>query len=182
MTIDETIAELKAARDGFWFSLGAYALSTKEPAKYELSRYGIKIYEDGNIIVSENEPSHPRGNNYTIGFNDGLSESAAKGVVDASFKRMIIDSNHTIRKFAKENNVDLSESTAFQFIRHYRNAIAHDARWDLRSPKNLPIAWRNRILTFDMNNQPIDGFITWFEGLQLCAQLNLLVSAQVKKI
>jgi len=173
LTIDDTIAELKIARDGFLFSLGAYALLTKEPASSELSRYGIKVCEDGNIVVSENEQSHHRGTSYTICFNDGLSESAAKSVVDASFKKMIIDSNHVIQKHKKENNINISEPTAFRFIRHYRNAIAHNGRWSLHSAKDLPITWRNRTLTFDMNNQSIDGFLTWFEGLQLCAQLIL---------
>ncbi|WP_143507352.1 hypothetical protein [Pseudomonas sediminis] len=181
MTPTETITQLKAARDGFWFSLGAYALLTKEPAKSELSRYNINIYEDGEIVVSEDKLNERRGTNYTIGFNGALSNSAARGVVDNSFKQMIIDSNHAIRAYAKFNKIDISESSSIQFIRHYRNAIAHNGLWDLRSPKGLPLTWRNRTLTIEMNNQPIEGFLTWFEGLQLCAQLNIFVTEQVAR-
>lgn len=182
MTAAETIRQLKAARDGFWFSLGAYALLTKEPARSELSRYDIKVYEDGDIVVSEDNVNERRGTNYTIGFNSALSDGAARDVVNNSFKQMIIDSNHAIRAYAEFNSVNVTESSAIRFIRHYRNAIAHNGLWDLRSPKGLPITWRNKTLTIDMNNQPIDGFLTWFEGLQLCAQLNVFVTEHAKKI
>ncbi|MDW7772957.1 MAG: hypothetical protein SCH71_08710 [Desulfobulbaceae bacterium] len=182
LTPAETIAHLKVARDGFWFSLGAYALLTKEPVKSELRKYDIRVYENGDIVVSEGDVNERPGTNYTIGFNGGLSGSAARGVVDNSFKQMIIDSNHAIHAYAKSNKIDVSESSAIQFIRHYRNAIAHNGRWDLRSPKGLPLTWRNRTLTIDMNDQSIDGFLTWFEGLQLCAQLNIFVSEHAKQI
>jgi hypothetical protein len=176
LTKDDAIAKLKAARDGFWFSLGAYALLTNEPAKSELSRYDIKVYEDGNVMVSEGDTDRRRGTNYTIGFNGALSESAARGVVDNSFRQMIIDSNHVIQAYVKSKNLDVSQMPAVQFIRHYRNAIAHNGRWNILSPKGLPLTWRNRTLTIDINEQPIYGFLTWFEGLQLCAQLNIFIS------
>lgn len=182
MTMKEAITQFKIARDGFWFSLGAYALLTKEPVKSELIRYDIKIYEDGDLAVSEDDVNQRRGTNYTIGFNSGLSDNAARSVVDNSFKQMIIDSNHVVRAYAKANNLDVSELPAIQFIRHYRNAIGHNGRWRIDSPKGFPLTWRNRTITFDMNGQSIDGFLTWFEGLQLCAGLNILVSEHARKI
>lgn len=182
LTTEEAIAALKAARDGFSFSLGAYALLTKEPVRAKLRGYEIKVYEDGDFVVSEDSLAGRRGSSYTIGFNSALSRSAARGVVDNSLMRMIIDSNHAIRAYAKANNLDVSQCSAVQFIRLYRNAIAHNGRWDLRCPEDLPLTWRNRTVTIAMNNQSIEGFLTWFEGLQLCAQLNILVSEHANQI
>jgi len=182
LNMDDAICQLKSARDGFWFSLGAYSLLRKEPASSQLSRYDIKLYEDGDIVVSEGSLSERRGTNYTIGFNSSLNESAARSVVENSFRQMIIDSNQVFRAYAKASGFDVSKIPVAQFIRHYRNAVAHNGHWDLRSSNDLPLTWRNRTITIDMNNQPIDGFLTWFEGLQLCAQLNILISEHTKQI
>ncbi len=182
MKMDDAIFQLKSARDSFWFSLGAYSLLRKEPASSQLSRYEITLYEDDDIIVSEGNVSSRRGTNYTISFNSSLNESAARSVVENSFKQMIIDSNDIIHAYAKVSNIDVSKLPAVQFIRHYRNAIAHNCHWSLRSSNSLPLTWRNRTLTIEMNDQPIDGFLTWFEGLQLCAQLNIIISEHSKNL
>lgn len=78
-TPTEALAQLKAARDGFWFSLGAYAPLTTDPASSELGKYDVMVCENGDIVVSESEPCERRGTGYRIGFNSGLSEKNKKG-------------------------------------------------------------------------------------------------------
>lgn len=181
MTAVEALALLKKARDSFWFSLGAYALLTKEPAMSEISKYDISIYEGGEINVSEIGSEEPFRTGYTIGFNAGLGDLAARYVVDNSFRQMIIDSNHAVRAYVKLNSADVVDLPEVKFIRHYRNAIAHNGQWNFDSAKDLPLTWRNRTLTMDMNHQSIEGYLNWFEGLQLCSQLNIFITQHSKK-
>lgn len=112
-------------------------------------KYDIKVYEDGDIVVSEDDFNQRHGTNYTIGFNSALSDSAAKGVIGNFFKQMIIDSNHVIRAYAQASDFDVSKSPESQFVRHYRNAIAHNGRWDLHSLKDFPLTWRNQTVTIE---------------------------------
>jgi hypothetical protein len=97
-------------------------------------------------------------------------------VVEKSFRQMIIDSNFVVQSYIRDNKIDASNEPMVQFSRHYRNAIAHNGHWNFYSDKGLPITWRNRTIAMEMNKKPIDGFISWFEGLQLCAQINLFIS------
>lgn len=180
LTKDSALLRLKSARDAFWFSLGAYALLTNEPSRSELSKFAIQLDEFNNIAANRGEPSPNRGNSYTIGFNAALDAASAKRIVEYSFRQMIIESFETAKEFEAKNTLSLSSEPWYEFARHYRNGLAHNGRWSFRSAKGLPLTWRNRTIDANLQGMSLDGFLTWFEGLQLCAQMNISISTMGK--
>jgi hypothetical protein len=176
--VDRAIAtqRLTGTRDAFWFSLGAYALLTEEPSRSQLATYNIQVSDLSTISVSQGGTPSTSGTSYTIGFNAGLDHSSAQRVVEYSFRQMLLQSFETTKEYAKFNSLKLSGEPWYEFARHYRNAIAHDGKWDIRSDKGLPLIWRNKKVEIGMHGTAIDGYLNWFEGLQICAQMINFVS------
>lgn len=170
------LSKLKAARDVFWFSLGAYALLTEEPSRSELPNFRICVTERNRISVSRELDPAISETSYTIGFNAGLDRVSALTVVDFSFRQMLIESFQVSCEYAKSNSLGIKHQPWYEFARHYRNAVAHNGKWHFDGRRGLPTTWRNRTVEVSMQGQSISGFLSWFEGLQLGAQMNLFVS------
>jgi hypothetical protein len=170
------LSKLKAARDVFWFSLGAYALLTEEPSRSELPNFRICVTERNRISVSRELDPAISETSYTIGFNAGLDRVSALTVVDFSFRQMLIESFQVSSEYAKSNSLGIKHQPWYEFARHYRNAVAHNGKWHFDGRRGLPTTWRNRTVEVSMQGQSISGFLSWFEGLQLGAQMNLFVS------
>jgi hypothetical protein len=177
---------LNGTRDAFWFSLGAYALLTEEPSRSQLAAFSIQISELNTIYVSQGtaSPSKGKGTTYTIGFNAGLDRRSAQSVVEHSFRQMLLQSFETTKEYAKESGLKLSGESWYEFARHYRNAVAHNGKWDIRAVngtvKGLPLTWKNKTVVASLHGTPIDGYLNWYEGLQLCAQMINFVSLGIR--
>ena len=180
--VDRTTAtqRLSGTRDAFWFSLGAYALLTEEPSRSQLASFNIQISELNTITVSQGAMPSSRGTTYRIGFNAGLDHESAKRVVEHSFRQMLLQSFETTKEYARASGLSLFGEPWYEFARHYRNAVAHDGRWDIRNVTGLPLTWRNKTIVAALNGTRIDGYLNWFEGLQLCAQMINFVSHGIR--
>ena len=171
---------LSSAGDAFWFSLGAYALLTEEPSRSQLASFNIQISDLNTITVSQGVVPSSRGTTYRIGFNAGLDHSSARQVVEHSFRQMLLQSFEITKEYAKAGGLSLSTAPWYKFARHYRNAVAHNGKWDIRNAGGLPFTWRNKTVSADLNGAPIDGYLNWFEGMQLCAQMINFVSQGIR--
>ena len=174
------VQRLEAAREGFWFSSGAYGLLTVEPSRSQLATLQIQILEVGTVSVTEAGSQPTRGTGYQIGFNAGLSESSARQVVEYSFRQMILQSFEITKEYVSSNGLSVAGEHWYEFARHYRNAVAHDGHWEIRGDSGLPLTWKNKTLDVGMNGSSVDGYLSWYEGLQLCAQLINFVSADIR--
>ena len=168
-------------RDAFWFSLGAYALLTQEPSRSQLSLFTIQVSELDTIAVGTGSlPLPSRGTSYTIGFNSALDTASARRVVEHTFRQMILQSFEVTKAYASSSDPGVITEPWFQFARQYRNAVAHSGRWDIRSRNGLPLVWRRKTVSFELHGSSIDGYLTWYEGLQLCAQMINFVSQGIR--
>ncbi|MEZ8187543.1 hypothetical protein ACED29_17180 [Shewanella sp. 5S214] len=177
---DTAAQRLNAARESFWFSSGAYGLLMTEPSRSQLATIQINVLDDGTLSVTDVNYQLAQGTCYHIGFNSSLSEQSARQVVEYTFRQMVLQSFEVTKEYVTSNNLSVANEPWYQFARHYRNAIAHNGHWNMRGNSGLPLTWRNRTLDISMNGAPIDGFLSWFEGLQLCAQLLNFVSADIR--
>jgi hypothetical protein len=173
-----TVRSLYRTRDVFWFTLGAYALLTEEPSRSQLAGYDVSIANNHLQVVSSSDTSPPGQTGYKIGFRGAIDSGAAKEVVERAFRQMILTSYATTTEFVKHRHLQdaLSREDWYPFARHYRNAIAHNGRWNIAAPKGLPTTWRNLTIEASFHNRSIDGFLGWFDGLQLCAVMIIFVS------
>lgn len=169
---------LERTREVFWFTLGAYALLTEEPSRSQLAGYDVAIANNHLKVVSSSDTSPPEQTGYKIGFRGALDSGAAKEVVERAFRQMILTTYATTTEFAKHKILQdvLAKEDWYSFARHYRNAIAHNGRWNITSTKGLPTTWRNITIEASFHSKPIDGFLGWFDGLQLCAVMINFVS------
>lgn len=172
--------KLHAARDTFWFGAGAYALLTEEPSRSQLAALTIQISELSTIVVSQGPRPESLGTTYTVGFNAGLDTASAHRVVEYSFRQMLLQSFETTKEYVQTNGLEVSGEPWYEFARHYRNAIAHDGKWDIRGGTNMPLTWKNKVVTTSLHGASIDGYINWYEGLQLCAQMINFVSHGIR--
>ena len=168
------LEKLKRARDSFWFSLGAYALLTKEPARSEIINYRVSI-NNQELLVESKDSSLVQsvGTSYRIEFNSSISEESALAVVQRTFYAMLSDS-YDAAKTASETQ--LKSQDWYHLARHLRNAIAHNGRWHFLNSAGLPCIWRHLSIESSMQGQPIDGFIGWYDGLQLGAVMQSFVN------
>lgn len=171
---------LHGARDAFWFSSGAYALLTVEPSRSQLATFEIKVSESGALSVTKGTEPSKRETGYLIGFNAGLDQASARQVVEHSFRQMVLQSFEPTKDYAASNGLSLVGEPWYEFARHYRNAVAHNGAWDIRSSRGLPLTWKNKTLVASMHGTPIDGYLNWYAGLQLCAQLINVVSSGIR--
>lgn len=181
-TRTEALSRLKRARDAFWFSLGGYALLTQEPARSIVSDYEIDVRNDGIDVRSKRAPHEGRrGTRYTIAFSAALDPSAVKDVIERTMRFMLVESFGVTLKYAEENRFtdDLRSRDWYHFARHLRNAYAHGGRWNLLNKKNLPATWRRLTIDPSLHDQVVaDGFIGWFDALQLGASMTLFVDGK----
>lgn len=179
---NSALSSLKKARDAFWFSLGGYALLTQEPARSIVSSYEIDVLNDNiNVRAKGVKDEDRRGTRYTIGFGAALDISSVKGVLERTMRFMLVESFEVTLKYAKHNHLmdDLRSREWYEFSRHLRNAYAHGGRWDLLKRQRLPATWRRLTIDVSMHDQPVvDGFIGWFDALQLGSSMSLFVAGK----
>ena len=172
-TKQAALQKLKAARDSFWFSLGAYALLTKEPARTEVANFSISVTNQELLVEPKTAVVPQRiGTSYRIEFNSSIPDESALSVVQRTFYAMITDS-YDAAKSASE--LQLKAQDWYHLARHLRNAIAHNGRWHFQNLSGLPCKWRHLVIDSSMQDQPIQGFIGWYDGLQLGAVMQLFV-------
>jgi hypothetical protein len=169
-----SLSKLKSARDSFWFSLGAYALLTREPAASQVAGYDISVTNSDLLVGPRDaQDSGHLGMSYRIGFNSSLPNTAALAVVQSTFYAMLSDSYEACKAAAP---VGIKDQDWYHFSRHLRNAISHNGRWHFQNNASLPATWRRMTVESSMHGHEIDGFIGWFDGLQLGATMQLFVS------
>ncbi len=169
-----SLSKLKSSRDSFWFSLGAYALLTKEPAASQVAGYDISVTNNDLLVRSRDaQVSNGTGMSYRIGFNSSLPENAALAVVQSTFYAMLSDSYEACKAAGPAK---LRGQEWYHFARHVRNAISHNGRWHFKNGAGLPATWRRMTIDQSMQGHEIGGFIGWFDGLQLGATMQLFVS------
>lgn len=168
------LKKIKSARDSFWFSLGAYALLTKEPAKSQVAGYRISVTNDELLAELRDSPA-PRksGTSYRIEFNSSIAQESALSVVRSTFYAMLSDSYEATKG---ADPARLKDQDWYHFARHLRNAISHNGRWHFQNALGLPANWCHLTIEPSMQDQSIDGFIGWYDGLQLGAVMQLYVS------
>lgn len=169
-----SLSKLKRSRDSFWFSLGAYALLTKEPAASQVDGYDISVTNSDLLVRPRGARDSLRsGMSYRIGFNSSLPEDAALTVVQSTFYAMLSDSYEACKAAAP---AEIKNQEWYHFARHLRNAISHNGRWHFQNGTGLPTTWRRMTVDQSMNGSEIGGFIGWFDGLQLGSTMQLFVS------
>ena len=169
-----SLSKLKNSRDAFWFSLGAYALLTKEPAASQVAGYDISVTNTDVLVGPRDaQDSYQLGMSYRIGFNSSLPREAALSVVQSTFLAMISDSYEACKAAAP---AEIKNQDWYHFARHLRNAISHNGRWHFQNNAGLPATWRRMTIDQSMHGKEIGGFIGWFDGLQLGATMQLFVS------
>src|SRR5690606_23114859 len=169
-----SLSKLKSSRDSFWFSLGAYALLTKEPAASLVAGYDISVTNNDLLVGPRDAQDLPRrGMSYRIGFNSSLSKNSALAVVQSTFYAMLSDSYEACKA---ADPIRVKDQDWYHFARHLRNAISHNGRWHFQNSAGLPATWRRMTVDQSMHGTEITGFIGWFDGLQLGATMQLFVS------
>lgn len=175
----DALSRLEDYRSSFMFSLGAYALMTEEPTCSLISNYSIKANNSGLLVESKDiEYSPTRETGYAVEFGERIPRSAALSVVRTSFYSMLADSYETcVSTFPQ----DVKNQDWYEFARHLRNAVSHDGRWNFKNKNIQPVKWRSLIIDHSMHGHTIDGFIGWFDGLQLGAVMHLFVQDMANK-
>lgn len=167
---------LNTLRQSFCFSLGAYALLTKEPASSQLAAYEVSVTNNTLAVLGKGAPHTPDSNmSYRIAFNSSLPASAALAVVRSSFNAMLSGSFEAIKHWPQAKDQEW-----FHFSRHVRNAAAHNGRFHFNNGSGLPAKWRNMVIEQSMQGESLETFLGWFNGLQLNAVMNLFVDQGVK--
>jgi len=163
----DALFKLKQSRDSFIFSLGAYALLTKEPAASLISEYSISATNIDLSVNAAHEDFKPaQGVSYRFEFGRSIPQSAAMAVVQNSFYSMLSDSFEACKAASPEK---IKDEEWYSLARHLRNAISHNGRWHFLSPNGFPVGWRSLKVDYAMQGKSIDGFVGWYDGLQLNA-------------
>ena len=170
-----SLAKLKSTRDSFWFSLGAYALLTKEPAASLVAGYDISVTNCDLLVRPRGaQDTLLRGISYRIEFNSSIPNESALAVVQSTFYAML---SHSYEACKSADPVGMKDQDWYHFARNLRNAISHNGRWHFQNSAGLPATWRRMTVDQSMHGSEIGGFIGWFDGLQLGATMQLFVSS-----
>lgn len=180
---DTTLQRLKFAHDMFHCSAASYALLTSPVTGPALTQYKVVFHESGFQVLPLNGET-PRGISLTIRFGDAIKDGPAREMMDVVYEKMISDSVEATRTYARSKGEleALVNEEWFAVAQHLRNAFSHDGRWSFRRGRHppLPSTWNHKFtVTRDMAGQPARGFLPWFWGTRLCAQMILYVSGAV---
>lgn len=178
---DEVQLRLRELRSIFDLSVGAYALLTEEPARSELAKYTIRYNDQGAFQATKSDTA-PEGWRLTqeIRFRDGDYRPAAEALVERTKRQVIIESFDLIRSHAKGTPAwdELGCEPWFDFVCLYRNAVAHNGRWEFKDDKvrsKLPITFMNLRIDETMEGLTINGFLTHWKARQLLGKLDLFL-------
>lgn len=177
---EEALGRLRAIREIFDLSVGAFALLTEEPARSELSKYVVRYNDMGVFQATKTDPA-PEGWQVSleIRFLNTDYRRAAAALLERSKRQAIIESFDVVRQFVDETpNWDvITLEPWFYFTMFYRNAVAHNGRWMFgkKDKARLPIRFMNIPLDESMEDQNIDGFLNLWQARQLLAKMELFV-------
>lgn len=176
ITKAEAERKVKYVKDAFLFSLGAYALATKEPTASQLMNKSVRISDNNKeIFVLSIDDIPPKSTiSYEVKFRGALDNHNAEMFVRQTFLYMIQETFEAIKRYSESNGkFELFKSAEwYSFARHLRHAIGHGGRWKMDpGVKDLPTTFRNKTITLDMNGTDIGDFVSWLYGQQLCAAM-----------
>jgi len=180
MNETEVRLRLMKLREIFDLSVGAYALLTEEPARSELSKYTVRYNDLGAFQATKTDPM-PVGWALTcqIQFRDTDYSQAAQALVERSKRQAIIESFALIREHSRNTPAwtEMSQEPWFHFTMFYRNAVAHNGRWQFsaRDKARLPITFMNIRLDESMDGESIDGILNLWKARQLLAKMERFV-------
>ncbi|MGK0513108.1 hypothetical protein [Rheinheimera aquimaris] len=174
----EAERKVKYVKDAFLFSLGAYALATREPIASELMNKKVRISDNNQdiFVLSEGEMPPKSTISFEVKFRGALNNHNAETFVRQTFLYMIQETFEVIKRYAELGGKSEIFKSAewYPFARHLRNAIGHGGRWKIDpGVKDLPTTFRNKTITLDMNGAEIGDFVSWLHGQQLCAAMEI---------
>lgn len=170
----ECLEKLSYLKQSFSFSLGAYALATKEPTARVIASHKIELAGDQICILEKNEKGPQHWLKYSIEFSQSLTDGAAKTFVRQTFLMMLLESFEVSKKYAQNNDLlsNFKSQDWYPFVRHLRNAIGHNGVWSIGKKVNdLPTTFRNKTIDSNLDGQQLGDFIDWVFGLQLHASI-----------
>lgn len=180
---NRAMERLLTARDAFHYSAAGYALLTSPDTGPKISQYRIHITESGFSISPNDAQVEFRGNGYQVSFGAAVKAGLARSTIDAAYARMISESVGATADYAAEKAEfeNLRDQDWFAFAIQLRNAFSHNNSWnfDKRTKNRLPIQWRRFSIEAKMHGLPLNDFLPWYQGLQLCAQMILYVEGRV---
>jgi hypothetical protein len=173
-----TLQALQRTREAFWFTLGAYALLTADATRTQLSNYEISISNEQLSVAQRGEGKRHGDSGYTVAFGAALASGAAKSIVEQAFRQMILTTYELTIGFAKRHKLQslITSEQWYGVARHYRNALAHSGRWHFTDNRGLPALWRSKVVDQTLRGQPVDGYLGWYDGLQMCAEMINFIS------
>ena len=174
-TKSETLASLQLSRYTAWHSLAAYHFMRRPNPSDEPFKVGIR---DNDLILDPSAEEHFTG--YQVAFVPGDFRDFAERVVRKNFHYYVVDTYDTVSRYAAgcENPATITESAAFIFCRHLRNAFAHGGRWNFIAPLRAPVQWRNMNLTQELHGTRAEDLVSLWHMTQLAAELTLLVDQE----
>lgn len=180
---DTALQRLYLARDMFHCSAASYALLTSPVTGQALTEYQVVFHESGFQVVPREAPNQ-HGLSLTIQFGDAIQDGAATAMMDVVYEKMICDSVEATRAYArwKGELEQLSQQEWFAVAQHLRNAFSHSGKWSFRRDRHppLPATWNYKFTVVrEMAGKSVRGFLPWFWGTRLCAQMILYVSGVV---
>ena len=71
----------------------------------------------------------------------------------------------------------ITDSDVYKFLRHIRNAYSHGDTWNFidhrKNRKHISsMTWRSLTIQDDLHGKSCEDFLSYVEGLQLCAELS----------
>lgn len=178
---NQAMERLPTARDAFHYSAAGYALLTAPETGPDIARHRIHITESGFTITQGDAPPGPTRNGYRITFSAAVHAGLARSTMDAAYARMFSESVAATADYAAAKNEfnNLRDQDWFAFAMHLRNAFSHNNAWNFGSKSKLPVRWRSFTIDAAMAGLPLNDFLPWYHGLQLCAQMILYVEGIV---
>lgn len=149
MTKRELLSQLENAKNNYILGLAALSLFAEEPSLAHL------------------EKSEARFGSYTVSFaqvatllrNRADRDIAVKEFLKMLLRALIKESFELLKTYTVETSQDASfrGEPWYQFARLIRNCLSHSFTFEFRphDRKILPISWRGRCVTTDMDGAPL---------------------------
>lgn len=165
-------AALELAMNRFYVAGAAYALLTGNASGKMIVDYDIVLSETGFHALPR-DSDRPGGISRTITFNRPTAEDEALALLELAFQKVLSDAVEAVSSFARARNEwhDLKKEPWFAFARHLRNAYSHNGKWHFADGAPLPVTWRRHSIERSMQGTPVRGFISYYHGTELMAQM-----------
>lgn len=181
MSKNELLCQLNTIRNNFYLTLIAGGLfGLKEIYPY-IKGIAVKI--------SDKDKTHT----FTLSkIEEQFENENFKKTVITEFEKMglkafITETFKVIETYCEDTTQhDLfKQQDWYHFAKQIRNALSHNDRFyfkDIKKPNKLfPIKWKNKIITIDMNNQPLTSdFFSYMDAIELHQEMKLFVEKILK--